>query len=69
MVELFRTNGGGIFKEFYAGKNGSREVTCILDDNCVRYMVFENGKLKSKREFSNEKKSLCFTNARKALNR
>lgn len=58
-----------IFKNFFEGSNGSRQVTCILDNNCVRYMVRENGKLKSRREYENNKKDLCFKNAVKALNK
>lgn len=58
-----------MFNEYFEGSNGSRRVTCILDDNCVRYMVFENGKRKSRREFANNNKALCFKNAVKALNK
>lgn len=58
-----------MFNEYFEGSNGSRRVTCILDDNCVRYMVFENGKRKSRREFSNNNKALCLKNAVKALNK
>jgi len=58
-----------LFKEYYEGTSGTRRVVCILDDFCVRYMVFEKGKQKSRREFSNDKKELCFRNAEKALNR
>ena len=58
-----------MFNEYFEGSNGSRRVTCILDDYCVRYMVFENGKRKSRREYSNNKKDLCFKNAEKALNK
>lgn len=68
MNELFKKENGN-FKEYFEGTNGSRRVTCILDDNCVRYMVFLNGKLKSRREFSNSKKEMCFRNATKALNK
>lgn len=58
-----------LFKEYYTGTNGTRRVVCILDDYCVRYMVFVKDKLKSCREFSNDKKELCFRNAEKALNK
>lgn len=58
-----------MFKEYFTGSNGTRRVICILDDFCVRYMVFEKGKMKSRREFSNNKKELCFRNAEKALNK
>jgi len=46
-----------------------RKVTCILDKNCVRYVVVENGKQISRREFANGKEELCFKNATKALNK
>lgn len=58
-----------IFKDVYVGTNGNRKVTCILDTNCVRYIVFENGKRVRRSEFSNDQKEKCFTNAEKALNR
>ena len=60
-----------IFKKYYEGTNGRRRVVCILDDFCVRYMVFEDGKRKSRREYGNEPgtKDRCFKNAEKALNR
>ena len=67
MKELVKVEGN-MFNEYFEGSNGSRSVTCILDDNCVRYMVFEDGKRKSRREFSNANKELCFKNATKALN-
>lgn len=58
-----------MFEDMYEGTNGSRKVTCILDNNCVRYMVFENGKKIRRSEFSNDQKEKCFANAEKALNR
>ena len=60
-----------MFKEYYVGLNCSRCVVCILDDCCVRYMVMENGKRKSRREYGNEPsaKERCFKNAVKALNK
>lgn len=57
------------FNEYYEGENENKKVQCILDNNCVRYMVFVNGKKVSRREFSNDKKELCFKNATKALNK
>lgn len=59
------------FKEYYEGLNGSRRVVCILDNYCVRFMVFENGKQKSRREYGNEPgaKDRCFKYAVKALNK
>lgn len=58
-----------IFKNVYEGANGNRTVRCILDANCVRYIVLENGKKKSVREFSNAQADTCFKNAEAALNR
>lgn len=68
MKTLTKTNNQH-FNEYYEGTNGSRTVRAILDNNCVRYMIIENGKLKSKREFGNDKKDLCMKNATKALNK
>lgn len=47
----------------------TRKVTCILDDNCVRYTVTENGRKKIRREYDNNQKEACFTDATKALNK
>ena len=58
-----------MFNEYFEGTRGGRKVICILDDYCVRYMVFENGKKKSRREFRNDQKEICFKNATKALNK
>lgn len=58
-----------IFEKVYEGTNGNRMVRCILDTNCVRYIVFENGKKKSVREFNNAQAATCFKNAEAALNR
>lgn len=68
MLELKRENNE-TFKEFFTGTNGNKTVNCILDDNCVRYIVFEGLRVKSRREFNNSKKDLCFKNATKALNK
>lgn len=68
MLELKRENNE-TFKEFFTGTNGRKIVNCILDDNCVRYIVFEGLRVKSRREFDNSKKDLCFKNATKALNK
>lgn len=57
------------FKEIYEGENGNKKVWCCLDDYCVRYTVSVNNKQISRREFSNDKKELCFKNATKALNK
>lgn len=71
MKELLRVESK-LFKEMYVGINGNKEVICILDDNCVRYMVKDlaNVRRSYKRyEFSNDKKALCFANATKMLNK
>lgn len=68
MIKLMKVSDD-IIREKYEGTKGDREVVCILDENCVRYMVFENGKLKARREFSNGKEKTCFRNAEKALNK
>jgi len=72
MAELKKVENN-IFKEYYEGRNDGRRVICILDLNCVRYMVFAPGKWGerqiSRREFANGKESLCFKNATKALNK
>ena len=66
----------GFFSECYEGEvPGVRRVICILDDYCVRYMVFTYSragwKKVSCREYGNAPKSkaLCLANATKALNK
>lgn len=68
MKQLVKVENG-IFKNVYEGINGSRKVVCILDANCVRYIVSENGKKKTTREFNNAQTDVCYKNAEKALNR
>lgn len=68
MKQLVKINHE-VFREAYEGVNGDRRVLCILDENCVRYMVIVNGKLKSRREFSNGQEKTCFRNAERALNK
>ena len=68
-----------IFEEVYEGslkrinkktyKSEEVKVKCYLDDNCVRYVVIINGKLKTKKEFRNDQKELCFKKATIALNK
>ena len=62
-----------IFNEYYEGMNGSRKVTCILDENCVRYQVLVPGKwgfkVASRREYQNHNKARCFSAAEAALNK
>lgn len=62
------------FKEFYTGEtytsNGQKKtVNCILDDNCVRYIVWLGNRMKSRREFGNEQKETCWKKANMALNK
>lgn len=47
-----------LFDEFYIGYNPQTnvEVTCILDDYCVRYTVRRPGKRETRHEFGNDKK-------------
>lgn len=70
MKELKKINDN-YFNEIYKGVAVSgASVTCILDDNCVRYMVLDaNGKCKSRREYSNNQKDLCFQRATEKLNK
>lgn len=58
-----------LFLQYYVGQNGSRKVVAILDKNCIRYMVYECGKLISRHEYINGNKEICFKNATKALNK
>lgn len=68
-----------MFKEIYSGERAvlrkkdsmlvRRKVYCILDDNCVRYSVIENGRKVRVSEFSNNEKKKCFEHATRALNR
>lgn len=75
MTELKKENHP-MFAEYYVGTsaNGQTKVTCILDNNCVRYIVSKMGrwgwKVATRREYGNEpqSKARCFQNATKALN-
>lgn len=64
-----------MFSEYYTGYNPQtdRTVHCILDDNCVRYVVVQcngnNTKVVKRREYSNEQKALCLEKANAELNR
>lgn len=64
-----------MFSEFYTGYNPQtkRSVHCILDDNCVRYVVVQcegnRTKVVKRREYSNHEKERCKANATAALNR
>ena len=72
MLELKKTQDS-MFNEYYEGTAVSGwKVICILDDNCVRYMVFDStGKRKKRREYGNavENKETCFKRATEAINR
>lgn len=68
MMELTRVNSDW-FKEYYRATNGKREIICILDENCVRYVIKVDGKMKSKREYDNANKKACFQAATRALNK
>lgn len=57
------------FEQYYVGYNGSKCVVCILDDNCVRFVGFDNAKVKTRREYSNDKKDLCMRRALAWLNK
>jgi hypothetical protein len=71
MKELVRVESN-IFDEIYEGINGNKKVVCILDNNCVRYTVFNLTKHRQsgiRHEFTDDKKELCFKNATKVLNK
>ena len=70
MKELIKTESQ-FFNQYYEGVNENKgvKVMCILDDNCVRYNVFKNGKWGRRHEFYDYQKDLCFKNATRALNR
>lgn len=42
-------------------------ITAILDNNCVRFTVIENGKAIRKRYFKNNQKEKCLVEANKVL--
>jgi hypothetical protein len=69
MVEKLIQVKDHYFDEYYVGYNGSKTVVCILDDNCVRYVGFDNAKRKTRREYSNDKKELCMRRAIAWLNK
>lgn len=69
MVETLIQVKDHYFDEYYVGYNGSKKVVCILDDNCVRFVGFDNAKRKTRREYSNDKKELCVRRAIAWLNK
>lgn len=64
-----------MFSEYYTGYNPqtNQTVHCILDDNCVRFVVVQcdgpRTKVVKRREYSNQNKARCMANATAALNR
>lgn len=74
MLELKKSEHS-VYKEFYTGSkilaNGLKmTVNCILDDNCVRYVVFKGNRITTRREYNNNmSKTQCFRSATRALNR
>lgn len=66
-----------IFKEYYEGHNPQtgKEVHCILDDNCVRYVEIARSsrwgckKTLGRHEYKNQNKARCMAAATAALNR
>ncbi|MBR5202892.1 MAG: hypothetical protein IKW45_06475 [Clostridia bacterium] len=70
MKELKKVENNMFNKYFEGVAVSGAKAICILDDNCVRYMVFDKmGKRVSRREYSNQAKELCFKRATEALNR
>ena len=64
-----------MFSDYFTGYNPqtNRTVHCILDYNCVRYVVVQcegsNTKVITRREYGNKDKERCLANATAALNR
>ena len=71
MIEKLTKFEGSHFREEYAGECGSKRVICILDNNCVRYMGFVNGKRVTRREYGNtdRNKATCMARALDWLNK
>ena len=69
MIEKLIEVEGQMFQEIYEGEIGSKRVICILDENCVRFVGFVNDKLVVRREYANNKKSLCMARATAWLNK
>lgn len=57
-----------MFTEYYEGTCWNKKVVCILDDNCVRFVGFVNGKRTVRREYSNKNKEMCMRKATEWLN-
>ena len=69
MVEKLNRVKDYMFEHYYVGYNGSKTVICILDDNCVRFVGFDNAKRIVRREYSNSKKEMCMSRALAWLNK
>lgn len=69
MVEKLTKVEDTLFQEKYEGERYSKRVVCILDDNCVRYVGFVNGKRVVRREYDNNKKAVCMARAIEWLNK
>lgn len=69
MIEALTKTRHPFLDEFYVGQNGSRRVECILDNYCVRYMGYVNGKRTTRREYDNNNKELCMARALAWLNK
>lgn len=54
-----------IYKVWMEVEHGNRKVLIILDDNCVRYHGYINGKQVCRKEFKNNHKSMCEARAMK----
>ena len=66
IIELHKTDHD-IFKEVYEAEKGHKKVVVILDDNCVRYHKFKNGKLVGRKEYYDHEKEKCMKYALKYL--
>lgn len=69
MIVNLTKSADPMFQEKYEGKCHSKRVICILDENCVRFVGFVNDKLVVRREYANNKKSLCMARATAWLNK
>lgn len=57
-----------IYDYYYTGENNKYKVVCVLDDDCVSYMV--KNKITGKHithKYKNENKKTCLKNAKKIL--
>lgn len=63
MIEKLTKVEDALFQEKYEGERNNKRVVCILDDNCVRYIGFVNGKRVVRREYANGRQGLCVARA------